>query len=222
MKSLFIAGTDTGVGKTVIASALAAALRRKKINVGVMKPISCGAGEDAEFLMRSCGAGDDIGLVNPIRLSAPLAPSVAASLEKKRIDLGRIVRAHRQLAARHDVLVVEGCGGLLVPVKGSFFVIDLIKLLNARVVLVSRAGLGAINHTLLSLEALRTRGVRPLGVILNRLQGGKPSKAEVTNPAVIAAAGRARVLGVFPHLGSRRDDVLAKAFGKHIDLTYFL
>lgn len=222
MKTLFVTGTDTGVGKTYVAAGLAAALRQKGLNVGVMKPIACGSREDAEILCDAAGVADSIELVNPIYLENALSPNVAAKLEHKKIDLGMIDRSYEELRRRHDYLVVEGCGGLLVPIQGNFFVVDLIHRLKAEAILVSRAGLGAINHSLLSLEALRVREITPLGVIFNRLKGGTAGAAEKFNPEVIAEYGKTRSLGIFPYIKSCRSGCLGKAFLKHIDLSKIL
>lgn len=219
---LFIAGTDTGVGKTVVAGALVSALVSKGVKVGVMKPVSCGGREDCEFLLECARLKEDFELVNPVALKHPLSPNVSAAIEKKKIDPNLIRAAFRQLEAKYDVIVIEGCGGLLVPITPNFFVIDLIDLLWARVLLVSRAGLGAINHSLLSLEALKTRGIKPLGVILNRSEPGRPGLAEATNPKVISRFGGVPSLGVFPHLKTREPRALGRAFLKHIDLKKIL
>ena len=224
MKTLFVAGTDTGVGKTVIAGALTAALKLKGFKVGVMKPVSCGGLEDAQFLMRSAGVSDPMGFVNPIALKKPLSPNVAARSERKKIDLTAIDGAYSFFKSlKPDFLIVEGCGGLLVPITDDFLVIDLIRRLKADCVLVSRSGLGAINHTLLSLEALRSRKIEPLGVVFNRLGGGTLTEAEKTNPAVISKIGRVPSFGVFPHMKMGcAADCLGKALLKHIDLTKIL
>ena len=219
MRSIFVAGTDTGVGKTVVAGALVAALRLKGYRVGVMKPIACGSLEDSNFLKKCAGVDDKIEFITPIYLKRPLSPNVAAGYEKKKIDIRRIVTAHAALQKKYEVVVVEGCGGLLVPITDDFFVIDLIQKLNSRCVLVSRSGLGAINHTLLSLEALKKRKIRPLGVVFNRLSGGPFAEAEKTNPEVIEKIGRVLSLGMFPFMKmSCETGCLGKAFLKHVDL----
>lgn len=221
-RKIFIAGTDTGVGKTLVAGAMAAALAHKGFRTGVMKPVSCGGREDAEFLIRCTGAWEDIDTVNPICLGAPLSPNVAAKLERKKIDPRKIVLALKELEKKYDVLVIEGCGGLLVPITKGLYVIDLIRLMKAETILVSRAGLGTINHSLLSLEALKHRGIRPLGVIFNRLTGGRPGLAEKTNPRVISTLGKVPSLGVFPYLRTRKPQDLGAAFLKDIDLKKIL
>ena len=203
----------------MVAGGLASALRIKGLSVGVMKPVSCGSREDALFLARCAGAKDSLRRVNPVYLKHPLSPNVAAKLEKKKIDLKKIDASFKALRKRYEYLVIEGCGGLLVPILDDFLVVDLVPLLKAEVVLVSRAGLGAINHSLLSLEALRKRRIEPLGVIFNRLGGGAWTLPEKTNPEVIARIGKTKSLGVFPYMKSCHANCVGKAFLKHIDLA---
>ncbi len=224
MKVVFVTGTDTGVGKTVVSGALAAALKLKGRHVGVMKPISCGGPEDLFFLQRCAETREPLEMASPIALARPLSPNIAASLEKVKIDIKKISRAVDYFKKKkYDTLVVEGCGGLLVPLTERFFVVDLIKEIGAETVLVSRSGLGAINHSLLSLEALRHRKVRPLGVVFNRTAGGRLSVPEQTNPEVIEKLGQVKNLGLFPYIKlDCKTDCLAKAFLKHIDFKYFL
>ena len=223
MKRFFIAGTDTGVGKTLVAAAFAAVLRSRGLKVAVMKPISCGGLEDARLLKRCAECPEPMARINPIALKHPLSPNVAATIERKKIDLKKIDQAVAFFSKKYDALVIEGCGGLLVPVVPGFFVVDLVRRMRAECILVSRSGLGAINHSLLSLEALSQRGIRPLGIVLNRLAGGPLSIPERTNPEVIARFGRVPVLGVFPFLKNcGRVHCLGRAFVKHIDLKKLL
>lgn len=183
-----------------------------------MKPISCGGREDAFFLMKCARACDPIEMLNPISLRHPLSPNVASRLERKPIDLKKITRALEALEKKYDVVVVEGCGGLLVPVLNGFFVMDLIRLLKAETLLVSRSGLGAINHSLLSLEALKKRNIRPLGIIFSRLKPGSLGAAERTNPGVISGIGKVPSLGIFPYIKDRSPKALARAIREHSDL----
>lgn len=220
---LFVAGTDTAVGKTRVAGALAAALRIKGLRVAVMKPISCGGPEDAVYLASCARSIEPMERINPVALKEPLSPNVAARIERRTISIPRILRAARELVGGgYDHLIVEGCGGLLVPIRRGIYVIDLIRPLGAEVVLVSRSGLGAINHTLLSLEALKSRGIQPLGVIYNRTQGGELTLPEKTNPDVVRDCSGVPSLGVFPYLRSCSVDCAGKAGLKHIDLTPIL
>lgn len=220
---LFVAGTDTAVGKTQVAGAIAAALRLKGRSVAVMKPISCGGSEDAVYLAACARSNEPMERVNPVALREPLSPNVAARIERRTISVQRILKAARELTGRgYDHLIVEGCGGLLVPIRRDLYVIDLIRPLGAEVVLVSRSGLGAINHTLLSLEALKKRGIRPIGVIYNRTAPGPLSVPEQTNPGIVRECSGVASLGVFPYLRSCSVDCAGKAGLKHIDLTRLL
>lgn len=174
-KKIFITGTDTGVGKTFVASAIAGVLRNGGIDVGVMKPVETGCVEedgalvpaDALKLKEASGSGDAMDLVNPYRFAAPLAPSVAASLEEREIRIEKIAEAFNVISQRHDFIIVEGAGGLMVPLTESETFADLAASLNIPIVIVAPSRLGVINHTLLTVEAARKRGIEVSGIILN-------------------------------------------------------
>ena len=211
MKSigLFITGTDTGIGKTIVAGAIAAHLRAKGVRVGVMKPFVTGCtfkkGEwhsaDTSFLKKCAGVTDPIELISPFRFAPPLAPFVAAQIEKRRVHLKPVLRAFEKLKRKYDFLIVEGIGGVKVPLTPTKTVVDLAKMLSLPVFLVGRTGLGTLNHTLLSLSELKRHDLLVEAVILNR---GKEKRAkelaEKTNPKVIQKLGGVPVLGDFPFL----------------------
>ena len=175
MRAIFVTGTDTGVGKTVATAALGLALRERGVDVGVMKPIETGAplrgarrvGEDAETLRRLLAPDDPIEDVNPVALALPAAPSAAAKHEGASIDLAAIRAAFDRLSVRHEVVLVEGAGGLLVPIDAKTTMADLALSLGAPLVVVARMRLGTINHTLLTLREAARSGPRVLGVVLN-------------------------------------------------------
>jgi len=198
MKAVFVTGTDTGVGKTFVAAGLAAALRKRGIDVGVMKPVATGRSGDARALIKASGSRDPLDLINPIHLKAPLSPHLAAKLEGKRVDVHVIERAFKTLVARHEVVIVEGAGGLLVPLRDKFTMADLAKRLRLPIVIVARDSLGTINHTSLTIEAARARGLKVLGVVVNRTKPGRPDLAERLNPSAIAAATKVPILAVLP------------------------
>lgn len=174
-KGFFITGTDTGVGKTFVTAGIAAVLRGKGINVGVMKPVETGCIEkdgklvpqDAVFLRKSAGVNDDIDLINPYRFKAPLVPSIASRLENKNIELNNIKECHDKLALQHKVMLVEGVGGLLVPLNETETVADLIKLFQLPLIVIAESRLGAINHTLLTVKHAQSIGIEVKGIILN-------------------------------------------------------
>jgi len=212
MTFVFVTGTDTGVGKTFVAAGLAAALRRRGVDVGVMKPVASGSAEDARALIKASGSDDPLDLVNPVRLRDPISPHLAAKREGRTIDLRLIDRAFRELGRRHDVLIVEGAGGLLVPIRDGFTMADLAKRLRLPLLIVARDALGTINHTTLTVEAARSRGLKVLGVVVNRSRPGRPDLAERLNPAAIAQAARVKVLASLPWRPSARAfEPIAKA-----------
>jgi len=205
--AVFVTGTDTEVGKTVIAGGLALAFRKRGIDVGVMKPAVTGCrthkgkrkSEDVDFLVEASGSNDDPRLVCAYMLRDPLAPEVAAEREGTRIDIRPIKNAFGKLVKKHEALIVEGAGGLYVPIKRNYLMIDLIASLGLPVVIVARPGLGTINHTLLSCEAARAKNIGIAGIIINNYPE-KPSTAERTNPDMIRRHARAPLLGIVPDL----------------------
>jgi dethiobiotin synthetase len=202
-KGIFVTGTDTGVGKTYLASGIAAELRHSEVNVGVMKPAETGCSmrggrlvpSDARCLMKAAGVDDPLALVNPYRFRRPLAPSVAARLAGKNIDPDEIVVAYRELARRHDFMIVEGAGGIMVPLRGAYTYLDLALALALPVLIVARPGLGTINHTLLTIAALKERRLAISGIVINHLREQKFGLAEKTNPAVLERISGVKILG---------------------------
>lgn len=205
IRGWFISGTDTGVGKTAVAAALAAALRRGGVDAGVMKPLQTGvtaAGRDAgqgdgANIARAAGIPDPIDRISPVCLAAPLAPWVAARLEGTEIDLAALERSFLQIAASHEVVVVEGAGGLAVPITREQTMADLAAQLGLPLMLVARAGLGTINHIVLTILYARQKGLEVAGIILNGGRGDG-DLAEKTNPAAIEALTGVPVIARLP------------------------
>jgi dethiobiotin synthetase len=205
VNGLFVTGTDTGVGKTVVTAALARSLRARGASVAVSKPVQSGAAADdpagdAMTLRRAAGVDDPPEAVCPHAFAAPLAPLVAARLEGRRVELADAVRAVESVARGRDVVLVEGAGGLLVPAGEGWTVADLAAALELRLLVVARAGLGTVNHTLLTVEAARRRGLDVAGVVLNG-RGPETDGSVDTNPELIETWGDVRVLAVLPAVG---------------------
>jgi dethiobiotin synthetase len=204
-KGIFITGTDTGVGKTVVASAIACHLKRSGIRVGVLKPVTSGAVEaggrlvspDAELLRLASGCSAQDSDCAPYLLREPLAPSEAASLEGVSIRHERILEAFDRVSALHDVTIVEGAGGLLVPLGEDFLVADLALRLGLPIIIVARPNLGTVNHTLMTCECARTRGIPIMGIVING-QPLHPGPAENYASRVIANLSGIPVLAVLP------------------------
>jgi dethiobiotin synthetase len=194
----FVTGTDTGVGKTVVGCALAEMLRARRIDVGVMKPIETGVGVqgplDAIALVEAARVTDPLDLVCPQRFELPAAPSVAAAREKRAVDLDAIRSAYAKLRELHDALLVEGAGGLLVPIARGYTMADLMVELGLPLLVVTRAALGTVNHTLLTLEAAERRDLEIAGVVISH--GPRPiSTADAENLAVLRELLGDRLVG---------------------------
>jgi len=230
IKAIFVTGTDTGIGKTVVSASLAAFLSLEEhLDVGVMKPFESGVPKtdssqtmrDASLLKKASGSADTILDINPYTFEAPLAPEIAARLEDTVIDIDVLTRQFDNLANRHDVLIVEGAGGVLVPIKRGFFFADLIKAWDIPAIIVSRLGLGTINHTLLTTLLLRSMGISVGGVILNDTDGAT-DPAVKTNPELLREYLNVPLLGIFPYLKEFAAhaidrEFLAQTFARHID-----
>lgn len=204
-KGIFITGTDTGVGKTIVAATLALLLRMKGVNVGVMKPVTSGCREedgglvsdDALLLCQAAGVScsDDVA---PYLLREPLAPAEAARIDGVKIDFACIKESYDRLAAVHDVVIVEGAGGLMVPLAGGLLVADLVRALGLSLLVVARPGLGTINHTVLTCFAAQQMGLGVAGVIVNNFPD-TPGLAERSATHQIGSLCGAPVLGVWPN-----------------------
>jgi len=206
-KAIFITGTDTGVGKTLVTGGLCLSLRAQGIGAGVMKPVETGCPprgkklvpQDALFLKNLLKLKDKLDVIAPYRFRAPLAPFLAGKMEGVRISLSKISRALNALVSRHDIILVEGAGGLLVPLTKTLTYAELCKRLVLPIILVVSNRLGAINHTLLTLRAAESLGIECLGIILNT--GEKTHDlAQKTNRRVLDAVCGTPVIGEIPFL----------------------
>lgn len=210
-KGVFVTGTDTGAGKTIVTAGLVGLLINDGLDVGVMKPIETGCPKrngrlvprDAIFLKVVSGSKDGLSLINPYRLSKPLAPLIAAEIDHKKIELGKISSAYKKLREKHDIIFVEGAGGLLVPLTGKLTNLDLIVKLALPVIVVVGSKLGAVNHTLLTLNWARENGIKIIGLVINRPNPNpSPRKnlAEKTNPMLIRFFAGVPILGEVPYI----------------------
>jgi dethiobiotin synthetase len=185
--SLFLTGTDTNAGKTYAACLLLRALRRSGLDAVGMKPLCCGGREDAEALHAAAEGAASLNRVNPVWLRAPVAPYVASLVENRAIDLALIRENFTALRAAHAAVLVEGVGGWLVPITSDYFVCDLAREMALPVAVVVANRLGALNHALLTVHAIRAQGLECAGFILNNLSVSGPEKdiARTTNRAVL-------------------------------------
>jgi dethiobiotin synthetase len=206
-KGLFITGTDTGVGKTLVGAGLLALFKDRGFDVGVMKPVESGCRlengrlipEDATLLKEAAESQDDLDIINPYALKAPLAPALAAEREGIEIRLEKIVKAYEILISRHDIVIVEGAGGFLAPLFEDYFMADLAKEWGLPLLVVTEAKLGAINHTLLTLANARGREMSVLGIVMNHTTTPE-SLAESLNASALRRWAEAPFLGAIPFL----------------------
>lgn len=227
-RGLFVTGTDTGVGKTVITAAIAAALRADGMDAGVWKPVQTGArlgsgNTDAERLARMTGIDERPERIASYSFEQPLAPMLAARHSGVSLRLEDILAAGGTVADRYDAMMIEGAGGVAVPLTDDALVVDLISELRVPVLIVARSGLGTVNHTLLTAALLRQRRIPIAGVVMNDYGAEPDDPSSATNAELIEHFGALQVLGRFPRLSSPMNrETLVRAARESIKLTSLL
>ena len=193
MRGVFVTGTDTGVGKTVVSAAFLLALRGTGIDAAYMKPISTGCAmaggrlfsPDVRFVGGICPLEDDDGLVNPIAFAPPIDPLSASAMAEKEIGMHVIMEAFSELSRKHEILIVEGIGGIAVPLGNGFDVCDLIRELGLPAIVVMRPSLGTVNHTIMTVDYARRRGVEVRGLVVNSSSSQRPGLAARIGPGLV-------------------------------------
>ena len=230
-RGFFITGTDTGVGKTIITAALIKAAKFLGLSACGMKPIETGClkskfkvkeevliPSDGMFLREIAGMNDHIDLVTPIRFQNPLAPFPASEIEGITVDIDKINKAFLKLSKKYNAIFVEGIGGLLVPIKKDYSVLDLARDFGLPIIVVSRPDLGTINHTMLTINYAIKEGLPVAGIIINHSQPSKSSLAEETNPEVIKQLSTVPLLGIFPYLKELDAGIIEESAKKNLDI----
>ena len=206
LPGLFVTGTDTGVGKTLIAAAIARWFFLRGQRVAALKPVATGCphrreglvSEDAEILAAAGEVRFSLDLICPNRYAEPLSPSVAARRAKQPVDWEAVQRSIRLMTPASDVMIVEGAGGAMTPADERLLMRDIPAALRVPAVVVARASLGTINHTLMTIESLRAVDVTVAGVVLNRYPTDQVGVAEETAAGEIERLGRVNVLAIVP------------------------
>jgi dethiobiotin synthetase len=220
VNGLFVAGTDTGVGKTAVTAGVVLALRGRGYSVGVVKPIQSGAlaadpDGDAMLLKRWTGVAESASELAPYSFAAALAPLVAAEVEGREVHLAEVVESVQAVADRYESVIVEGAGGLLVPVGADWTVADLACALGLPILVVARAALGTVNHSALTVLALRGLGLEPIGVVLN----GAEDDSSQRNAELIERLADVPVLGRTPWLeGELTGERLRELIEENVDV----
>ena len=211
MKSVFITATDTGVGKTVLAAALLVAARARGIDAVPMKPVQTGCvrrgqrlvAPDLEFCLKAAGldpSPQERQWMCPYRFILASSPHLAAARDRVHIEKGVILEKFRRILKKHDAVIVEGAGGVLVPLNERDTMLDLMRAMRLPVLLAARPGLGTINHTLLTLRVLRAAGLTVAGIVLVQTHLGRHALIEQDNAHTIRRLGRVPFVATLPHL----------------------
>jgi len=205
-QGLFITGTDTGVGKTVVAGCIAKVLSEQDLRVGVFKPIATGCryrwegliSTDTEFLAACANTDLPLATITPVAYQTPAAPIVSAECEKRPIDFAAVASAYLDISDNSDLVIVEGIGGVRVPLTGELDVLDLAAEFALPVVIVARPNLGTINHTLMTIDCVRAARLEVAGVVINGYDATSSTVAEETAEQVISHCGQVDILCVVP------------------------
>ena len=218
-KTTFITGTDTNVGKTVITACIAAALLRKGKKVAVYKPVQCGnllkgkiKSPDLAIVKNLTGISEN-NLFNDYSFKFASSPHLAAELENKKIDINVIKKHYKEISKNFDYILIEGAGGLLVPLTRDYAVLDLISDLSVPALVIARAGLGTINHTSLTINVLKSSKIKIIGIMLNYFKGGR---IEEDNKKIIKQLNGIPIIGIV-HF-SKNLKKLADNSEKYIDI----
>lgn len=227
MRGFFVTGTDTGVGKTHVSCEIVRDLRMQGHRVGAYKPVCSGARiasngrsiwDDVAKLQNALGGDVSEDQISPQRFDAPLAPPLAARQEGRSVDLNELQNGFDWWRSQCDLLVVEGAGGLLCPLTERETMADLAMRFQLPLLIVARLGLGTINHTLLTIEAARTRGLKIVGVLLNEATPLPIDDISIdSNAAEIALRGQVSVLGILRYQAAG----WVSRFGEPIQLDWF-
>jgi len=205
-KGLFITGTDTGVGKTLVAGAIAKILADRGFKVGVFKPIATGCyiawegliTSDTKFLAHCANSELPLSTITPSGYVTPAAPMVSAEKEHRPIDFAAITQAYKVICETSDIVIVEGIGGVRVPLTAEFDVRHLAAEFDLPMIIVARASLGTINHTLMTVDALRAANLRIAGIIINNYKPLNATFAEEAAPNIMTQCTGANILAVVP------------------------
>ena len=226
MKSLFISGTDTDVGKTYITAGLAVTLRKMGLDVGVMKPFAAGTkqkkgfkSEDIEILSKAAQVNDPEDLVNPQFFKIPASPYTAWKKLKIKPKIPTVLTNFKKLSKLHDLMLVEGMGGIMTPILKNYFITDLIKEMKIPTIIVTRSKIGTINHTVMTIKMCEKYKIPIKGIIINNFDKGYAVK-ELTRD--LQNLTGVKVLGSIPFLNNLSDDSLYRIFKQNIDFKLLL
>jgi dethiobiotin synthetase len=226
LKSLFIAGTDTDVGKTYITAGLAVVLRKMDVDVGVMKPFAAGSAqkkgyksEDIEILSRAAQVNDPENLANPQFFPIPASPYTAWKKLKTKPKVPTILSSFKKLTKLHDMLLVEGMGGIMTPILKDYYITNLIKEMKIPTVIVTRSKVGTVNHTIMTVKMCEKYKIPIKGIIINDFENGYPVKDLTKDLENLTGVP---VLGSIPFIKDMSDASLNRIFKKNLNLKLLM
>ena len=226
LKSLFITGTDTDVGKTYITAGLGVVLRKMGIDVGVMKPFAAGTAqkkgyksEDIEIISRAAMACDPESLVNPQFFKIAASPYTAWKKLKTKPKISTVLSSFKKLTKLHDMLLVEGMGGIMTPILNNYYITNLIKEMKIPTVIVTRSKVGTVNHTIMTVKMCEKYKIPVKGIIINNFDKGYPIKDLTRDLKNLTGVP---VLGSIPFIKNMSDASLNRIFKKNIDFKLLL
>ncbi|NNL58515.1 MAG: dethiobiotin synthase [Nitrosopumilus sp.] len=227
MKSLFITGTDTDVGKTYITAGLAVTLRKMGIDVGIMKPFAAGSAqkkgfksEDVEILSKAAQVNDPENLVNPQFFPMPASPYTAWKTMKIKPKITSVISSFKKLSKLHQMLLVEGMGGIMTPILKDYFVTDLIKEMKIPSVLVTRTKVGTVNHTIMTVKMCEKYGIPIKGIIVNDFDSDGYKTKELIRD--LKSLTGVPILGIIPFIEDMGDSSMYKIFKKNLNMKLIL
>lgn len=205
-KGIFITGTDTSVGKTIVTAGLGILLKNRGINIGIMKPIHTGCIEekgklfapDTELLKTLLDLKEPSETITPYMFKMPVSPLVASEMEEREIITDKIISKYEKISRDHELTLVEGIGGIAVPVKKGQLISDIIRILKLPIIIVTRPYLGTINHTLLTIRFAEINNIKIAGIIVNYSESKTMDISEKTNVQVIEKISGIPILGIIP------------------------
>jgi dethiobiotin synthetase len=224
MKSLFVTGTDTDVGKTYVTAGLAVTLRKMGIDVGIMKPFAAGTpqkkgfkSEDLEILSRAAQVSDPEDLMNPQFFKMAASPYTASKSLKVKVKVKLVLSSFKKLSKLHTMLLVEGMGGIMTPILKNYFVTDLIKEMKIPTVIVTRTKIGTVNHTIMTCKMCEKYKIPIKGIIINNFDSDGYSVKTLKRD--LQSLTDVPILGTIPFIDNLSDDSLYRNFKKNVNMN---
>lgn len=223
LKSYFITGTDTDVGKTFVTAGIASAMKKIGIDIGIMKPFAAGTeqnsgykSQDVQLLSKAAQVNDAEELINPYFFPIPASPFTAMQNLGLEIDIKIVLDNFKKLSKMHDALLVEGIGGIMTPILKNYFVTNLIKEMDLETIIVTSSRIGTVNHTIMTIKMCQNYGIKVRGIIINNLNSSGYSHNELKRD--IEALTKTPVIGLIPYIEDFNLEKISEVIANKIDL----